>query len=62
MGERSDGKGITGDFTGLDPDLDLEAHRGKPIYIGKNLADARFVGHVGGNPVESAGEEPKSGV
>ena len=33
---------------GMDPDFDLEAHRGESLFIGRDLEDARFVGYVGG--------------
>lgn len=34
----------------MNPDLDLEAHRGRALFIGRNLEDARFIGYVGGAP------------
>ncbi|CAH0144745.1 hypothetical protein [Microbacterium sp. Bi128] len=61
MGERDDAEGTTGGFNGINPDFDVEAHRGEPIYIGKNLADARFVGYVGGSPRKPAEEDSESG-
>ncbi|WP_148286398.1 hypothetical protein [Microbacterium sp. B19] len=61
MGERDDAKEAASGFNGIHPDFDVEAHRGEPIYIGKNLADARFVGYVGGSPREPAEEDSESG-
>ncbi len=35
---------------GLNPDFDVDAHRGEALFIGRDLEDARFIGHVGGAP------------
>ena len=35
---------------GIDPAFDFEAHCGEPVFTGRDRAEARSIGYVGGTP------------
>ncbi|MDQ1083339.1 MULTISPECIES: hypothetical protein [Microbacterium] len=43
---------------GMSPDFDLEAQCRESFFIGRDLEDSRFIGHVGGAPLEKEDMDP----